>query len=263
MDNTNYTRSVVKEFSELLKANRIPPKVISDAQTIVEWAKKAVKFMLPLNGTTFYDTYLKALDSEMELRLPFDTVALEFQADTDPNATKRTKVVILAKEVEAEGLYSKGIALYTLFREPSDYGWAGFPYSVLPSSGYLKDNNTLVTLLIAPGTDKELVDVLEVSAQTVLQFLNVLSCANTRIDNIGKTPAKARPGALPFDDYHVITIPALRNGSESKGGTHRSPREHVRRGHIRRYQNGTKIWINSMVVSRGVEGKIDRDYRVE
>jgi len=43
-------------------------------------------------------------------------------------------------------------------------------------------------------------------------------------------------------------------------GTHRSPREHVRRGHVRRYADGKKIWIQSMVVNPGNGGKVTKDY---
>jgi hypothetical protein len=45
--------------------------------------------------------------------------------------------------------------------------------------------------------------------------------------------------------------------------THRSPREHLRRGHIRIYQSGRRIWVNSTLVNAGVGGRIStvRDLR--
>ena len=72
-------------------------------------------------------------------------------------------------------------------------------------------------------------------------------------------------GALPFDDYHVLTINVGGQGQRegAANGSHRSPREHLRRGHIRRLQDGRKLWVNATVVNPGVGAKVMKDYRME
>lgn len=48
-----------------------------------------------------------------------------------------------------------------------------------------------------------------------------------------------------------------------QGGTHASPREHMRRGHWRRNAKGEKIWIGQLVVNKGkTEGVVDKSYYV-
>jgi hypothetical protein len=78
----------------------------------------------------------------------------------------------------------------------------------------------------------------------------------------------AKRGALPFDEYRVLVVNAPgKEGAaqEHSAGamTHRSPREHLRRGHIRIYQSGRRIWVNSTLVNAGVGGRIStvRDLR--
>jgi len=71
-------------------------------------------------------------------------------------------------------------------------------------------------------------------------------------------------GALPFDEYHILTLDGhtKTTGNSKTFGDRRSPREHLRRGHIRRLEN-KKIWINSMVVNAGNHGKIHKSYELE
>jgi hypothetical protein len=105
----------------------------------------------------------------------------------------------------------------------------------------------------------------------VLELIEALSCSNVRHEPLPVrklNKAAAKRGALPFDEYRVLVVNAL--GKEATdhhhpagAATHRSPREHLRRGHIRIYQSGRRIWVNSTLVNAGVGGKIStvRDLR--
>ena len=44
-------------------------------------------------------------------------------------------------------------------------------------------------------------------------------------------------------------------------GTHESPRQHLRRGHIRRLESGN-IWVNACVVGNSEKGVIKKSYNV-
>lgn len=108
----------------------------------------------------------------------------------------------------------------------------------------------------------------------VLELVEALSCSNVRheplpVRKLNKSAAKR--GALPFDEYRVLVVSApgkegaAAHAHERSVGeaTHRSPREHLRRGHIRIYQSGRRIWVNSTLVNAGVGGRIStvRDLR--
>ena len=105
----------------------------------------------------------------------------------------------------------------------------------------------------------------------VLELIEALSCSNVRHEPLPVrklNKAAAKRGALPFDEYRVLVVSAPGKDGTDQGRSvgamaHRSPREHLRRGHIRTYQTGRKIWVNSTLVNAGVGGRIStvRDLR--
>lgn len=77
------------------------------------------------------------------------------------------------------------------------------------------------------------------------------------------TPRKVAQAASEkksFFEYHVVELSASAPASESKGGTHASPRQHQRRGHWRHYKSGKRIFIHDMVVGSAENGIIEKDY---
>jgi len=108
---------------------------------------------------------------------------------------------------------------------------------------------------------------LEVSA--LLEFIEALSCKNVSTDTLHKADEstnrkRARSKKLPIYETKCLVIDAgkittCNNGEKSK--THSSPRQHLRRGHIRRLDSGN-IWVNSCVVGDPSKGRIDKTYKV-
>lgn len=98
-----------------------------------------------------------------------------------------------------------------------------------------------------------------------LQACAALACTNVTTDVIrpNREARAARPASTLFD-YHVLMIRAGagHQTSEDKGGTHASPRTHLRRGHIRRLAWGPRVWVNSCVVNPSAIGTVNKDYRV-
>lgn len=106
--------------------------------------------------------------------------------------------------------------------------------------------------------------------QAVLELCEALACSNVRADRmpaplkLNAKRLKAGKPALP--DYHVLTI-STHHGQDEKAtraaiGDRRAPRQHLRRGHVRIYKSGMRIWINSMVVGCAANGVIGKEYRV-
>ena len=125
------------------------------------------------------------------------------------------------------------------------------------------------------GTDEEtaLLEIISgVPLRSVLELIEALSCSNVshepiqRADN-AVNARRVRAGKLPLYEIRMltITVPERKVTARSHpGGTHASPREHLRRGHIRNLSDGKKVWVQSCVVSGGYEnGKISKGYSVQ
>lgn len=225
--------------------------------------KFAEKFQLPDGGIIFEDFELKALNDNEELKMPFDQIALEFPLDG-------RKFILLATVVpNVREIVIVAVA------NPNDLPgsrWGSVFQFSIPNKLYV-DRSSLRTLgrcqfFIKPGHNfsEDEINAACFFSEIFLGFLNALQCSNVRIERQpARKPAKKGKNPLPFDAYHVLTVDLQRNvqRGESKGGSHRSPREHLRRGHIRVYQSGMKVWVNAAVVcADSNRGKVTKDYRL-
>lgn len=93
-----------------------------------------------------------------------------------------------------------------------------------------------------------------------------LSCSNVTTDV--NTPSKLqqserrRARKAPLFDYHVLMVTGRNGAKTESGGTHASPRTHLRRGHLRRLPHREeRIWINDTMVNPG-NGFAAKDYAV-
>lgn len=64
--------------------------------------------------------------------------------------------------------------------------------------------------------------------------------------------------------YRVATIDVakIRRLAEPGGGTHASPRWHIRRGHWRTLSNGQRVFVRECAVGDQVRGGVIKDYRI-
>ena len=70
-------------------------------------------------------------------------------------------------------------------------------------------------------------------------------------------------GKAPLYTYKVLTIGKKKPKSRRLGGTHASPRSHLRRGYYRTSQKGIRHWVQPCMVKGGTDGFVHKDYRVE
>lgn len=80
-----------------------------------------------------------------------------------------------------------------------------------------------------------------------------------------KHPTKQRLSAhgAPSVRYSKVdlTLPSYRS-EVSLGGTHASPRWHMRRGHWRRYKSGKQVWISLTEVGDKSRGRVVKEYLI-
>jgi len=103
---------------------------------------------------------------------------------------------------------------------------------------------------------------------SVVKATEVLACSNVEfIDHPAPkfiNRKRIKKGKLPLVSYKTlhIVIDKANRVSNPSGGTHASPRLHLRRGHIRRLPSGNRIWIQSCLVGDESQGVIKKDYAV-
>lgn len=104
--------------------------------------------------------------------------------------------------------------------------------------------------------------------QTVVQACSVINCANVTTAEIQAPAAlnkkRQEKGKQPFFTYKVLQLSDERReaGKGGAGGSHGSPRMHLRRGHLRRLESKV-IWVRPSMVNAGSNaGVVLKDYAV-
>ena len=249
MEHLNYCRQAVKA---LLKSKRP-----HDRLAIIRRMNAATKFLLPEWGETIDDPQLRGLDREIGINLPHAQIALEYAASTQKN-------ILLARQ---DGEF---IIMQMLIQLGWDSTWYTTGEMVMSRQDWRTafPDGTAWPLVIPRDAEDDIPqELLDEAGCRLSSFLNALACANVHAERREpRAGAKLKKGALPFDAYHVLTIDV--GAGESKPilsglgaiGHHRSPREHMRRGHIRKLPDGRRIWVNATLVNAGSGGSITKDY---
>lgn len=253
---------MLAQFKLMADLPSVEPEKMAVIDHVIDLCRASQKFLLPENGFLLPDAELRALDESIPLRLPHPFLALEFtsQLKESDGSCIPAKRVVFCRE-EEDGIYVKPAAYLN-----SNGFWMVKSDAFIPNTGYLDRSNPNEVKCFAeysPGsTPKEGFK----SVLVVLGFLNAMACSNVYVHSIvPKKSGKKVKSALPFDTYHVLTIdiPGQTRGQVGIGGSHRSPREHLRRGHIRQLNGGRSIWVNATVVAAGkCCGIVKKDYAI-
>jgi hypothetical protein len=246
MDQLNYSRQVLQDLESALEHYSVEQRLIDKAKRL----ESAVKFMLPDGGCAIDDFEIRGL-GDTELRLPFENIALEFRQGPHQKTGKMVKGIVSCQQLPES-------ILITAFAGITGEEWRIGESFELPTKDHTdKTNRTWEPKVPEDGQKKGI-------AVWVLLFLNALACSNVHIEKIEQPKAGRKiKSKYPFDSYHVLTIDVPRRVGEIgvATGPHRAPREHLRRGHIRRLSDGRRIWVNATVVAAGRgAGVVKKDY---
>ena len=105
------------------------------------------------------------------------------------------------------------------------------------------------------------------SGAAALEFLEAMSCKNVEAVTYQKASPKnaqrIKSHKAPIYETKILSLvmPQKVAKGEKLFGTHASPRQHLRRGHIRRLDTGN-IWVNACVVGDASNGIINKQYKV-
>ena len=228
---------------------------------------ESIHFVLPDGGVVFNDRH-KGLDG-IEVRLPFQSITIEYE-----NA--HAKEVVFASELENDIL----VGCMSCIKDV----WMLSPrVEKLPFDAHIGERpKTLETRVGAPFMEKWITENMSEDERdyylhlpmdgvvSLEELLEALSCTNVHHSPInkvdaGKNARRVRDGKLPIYETRFLWIdaPGNRSGGAAIGSVDRSgPRQHLRRGHIRRLAGGKRTWVNSCVVGSPALGSIEKSYGI-
>jgi len=260
----------------LSQIERIPAdaKGAARASLILKVAlKDSVKFRLPDNGeilpagTMSYgdNLGLQFLKFCPEQRLPFPSIAIECRSSAGPSDA----CVILAWQESREDTIK-------VVRFDRDRSAGGF-WSLLTVSAEWKPSSQEIEFIALTARSAEGMKNIEERASmadgalgavsAVLSLMIALSCSNCSYEQRPHGRERLNRKRLkqskpPFYSYKVLTITESGSGRlPSSASNSRSPRVHLRRGHIRRLADKT-VWVNASVVGDKSMGFVSKDYAV-
>ena len=79
----------------------------------------------------------------------------------------------------------------------------------------------------------------------------------------GQAKMRRASGKSPLFLYKTLVIGKKKRKSAHQGGTHASPRSHLRRGYYRTSKYGVRHWVQPCMVKGETPGFVHKDYKVE
>ena len=269
----NYAAQAIKGISSKLLKFKDPAILLYQ----IELIEKAVKFVMP-DGGVIFDSNLKGIRGQYA-KLPYKRITVEYV--TQYNGAFIKTLVLAEQEDKVINVSSffavgdrwepcpVGIVLMGDWWDYSDKslhclgdGTAEFRLKCTPVSLYPNQ-----FCEVEKDIDQGRVHGITNDVKSLLELLEALSCRNVTTSNFQDASSanvrRIKQGKLPIYETKMLVIDtrASSNSNGGNGGGHASPRQHLRRGHIRRLGSGN-IWVNSCVVGDPQKGSINKQYSV-
>ena len=279
IDPSNYVADLIRQLRR---------SALGDAKTKKELATfmKAVHFVcdpytLPAAPTQNLET---------AIRPPYPLTSIAFESpDGVPVVIFCRPADLLDKAktglsiFNAVGSVDDVLVLCSFVKAPSGFDqFSGkwLPVPVFDFLGYTKNSNAKFDTMAQTYQVVKDFDSLPVRSKTAfadasknasLEVHNLFSAlATTHTEEViqqasPKNNRRILDGKLPIWEVKTLVLktPVTRTVSEYQGGTHASPRQHIRRGHYRHYKSGKIAWVRDCIVGSLEKGFVHKDYRVE
>lgn len=282
MENLNFSREFFNFCDRMLLLNASNVEFAKRLTRIKDLHQSTTKFILPRAGRLFgnFDLGVDTLKEIGNLYIPFNHTCLEYNSLTKEKDI--VKNIIYANDTGDHiqvniGYYSNVQKRWFLLPECriEKSNWLYFP----TDKQSLIADDFRVRILISRDNLQSL-NQLQPFIKVLVWFVVALSFRSTKTEyspytNENFKKSKFRMGgsriALPYDSYHVLKLDleAIKQEVHQKRNPDdpiilkRSPREHVRRAHIKRL-HGHIVFIPETVVNRGYDtGKVLKDYIVK
>lgn len=247
---------------------------------VVQQAQHVPRFLLPSTGLMQVQ---KIQDYRLNnpLHLPYPSLVIEIVTNEYGE-----KMILIANEFQrtfppSGSSIGKNISSSTILvvTAVSDVGphpsWALGPVMTCLPAGesdgdYPYVMMSLSTLTGTPVVASEMSTIQRATSHQagsiIWEFLAALQCTNIETTilpaSVALNKKRITNGKSPFSDYHILTIRPSRTERRERTGTHASPRQHLRRGHIRRLDETRTVWVNQCIVGSMAHGVVDKDYKM-
>lgn len=238
------------------------------AKVLSETIHNSEHFVIPDDGKVF-DDKLKGLAGK-RIELPYEAITVEFYLSGKRSSNPGKAIVVATQEDDA-------IVLFAATGFPGKDIWIPEAYAMrvpkdINITGNRNDKKTC-SGVVCPGLLKivgadESLNNIKTFELCFEELIEALSCKNISTDNYQEASPvnskRIKKGKLPFYETKMLVIDAHASSSNkagSGGGSHSSPPQRLRRGHIRRLSKGN-IWVNSCVVGDSTKGIISKQYSV-
>ena len=202
----------------------------------------------------FTDQQRANLDPVMTHRPPFDKCFVVWKGKTKTHASYEVLMLVAGNDPE------DGITV-SMWKGPT-----GTRLRPIPAMFYFIEGDQIRYGAVNDDepVDKELAELMlaQVGVWYGLMDRRIEAYVPTVRDTFTNR-RKMQQGKAPTFDWTTVYIEPAKPRSDSKGGTHASPRLHDRRGHLRRLPSGKNVWVKACKVGDASKGAIFHDYKIE
>jgi hypothetical protein len=289
---TGYTSHAIDDIKSIQSdISKWEPITASELSKLVLLMRSSVKFSLPADARLI-DVCDVGRDYIDLVQLPYPVVTLEFSVapiETSGIIKQSKRIVVCwdkrastawkfnGETPEADSIiYCLAISFDDIQRmwiPETAVAWIDKNFEFNKSKNRLRNVNFIFPFpeweekaRSSEHFESDLSWAIETSVFPMISFCLAINCSNVAEESI--TPSKklnskrVQNGKEPFDTCHVLTVGGRSVMSGTNGGTHSSPRMHLRRGHIRRLSSGKTIWVNNTIVGRSELGSVSKSYNV-
>lgn len=189
---------------------------------------------------------------ESLIKLPFDTCWIEGKC----KIAQGFDAIFGMLASNGEGGYIKG----TVFQKQNGADWALIGY------GWLGGEPAITCPSEYDPTGKQCAETVDYILYAISVFLSAINCTN--IDCVEHKPSRVKQAMRgknnkkPIFSYWTLEIKQTGTSKNDNGGTHTSPRVHLRRGHARQYSLDKWCWVQACVVGNKKNGVVHKDYQL-
>lgn len=240
--------------------------------------------LFSVEGDPYSDEHWEKLRGrEMYLKPPYPVCVLEYLLPDPKQGGMRPRMIFVSDE--GDGVLLVPVENYSDIRP--DVGWIPPVGGLHVSYDVKKGELPTITLHTSlPDTFAEAVEAFKQrntdlgrdfmdfiigvwasDLNTYITFCKTLHDYEVTFADIepdeGRNKMRRARGKAPLFSYKVLTIGKPKRKSQHLGGTHASPRSHLRRGHYRTSSKGVRYWVQPCMVKGETDGFVHKDYVVE
>lgn len=276
MQPRNYFTDAAEWF---LKRNPEPSVLTANEYEMVRkkiehWSENGIFFALPVNGMfDLGDITAGEVLGEGMLNLPYPVCILEYDTfSSDTKSGNELKLIVVVEDIggEVEVNMMTTLKLGGVWTPPAIICRAKIgetEYELKPMLPWYVHEKEKLWTKGRSFRDDAMMMMETLALRVVYEFLYILRTYHVQSEDLsvpeGLNRKRLKRGQVPLFTYKTLVIGKKKRKSRHLGGTHASPRSHLRRGYYRTSRKGVRHWVQPCMVKGETDGFVHKDYIVE